>query len=166
MTRAKIVPLHQWRTVEEKEKWGPGPWLEEPDKVQWIDRRSGLDCLIVRNRLGAWCGYVGVPEGHPYHGLGYDGVEVEVHGGLTFAGACQVGAEDHGICHIPEPGRPDNVWWLGFDCAHFMDLVPGMVATAERHGLPRGSLTEGYYRDQRYVQREVTKLAQQLAKAA
>ena len=22
------------------------------------------------------------------------------------------------ICHIPGPGRPKDVWWFGFDCAH------------------------------------------------
>lgn len=44
-------------------KWGPGPWDGEPDKMQWTDPATGLDCLIVRNTLGALCGYVGVTPG-------------------------------------------------------------------------------------------------------
>lgn len=43
----------------------PGPWDAEPCKQQWVDAATGLDCLAVRNPGGAWCGYVGVPTGHP-----------------------------------------------------------------------------------------------------
>src|SRR5437868_4216905 len=35
---------------------GPGPWWDEPDKVQWIDPATDLDCLAVRGPFGAWCG--------------------------------------------------------------------------------------------------------------
>lgn len=51
--------------------WMPGPWDDEPDKLQWTDTVTGLPCLIVRNQAGALCGYVGVPTGHPLHGLHY-----------------------------------------------------------------------------------------------
>lgn len=37
-------------------------------------RATGLPCLIVRNRFGALCGYVGVAEGHPLFGLSYSEV--------------------------------------------------------------------------------------------
>jgi hypothetical protein len=57
----------------DKSKWGPGAWQDEPDKMQWPDEATGLPCLIVRNRLGALCGYVGVPETHAAYGLNYDG---------------------------------------------------------------------------------------------
>lgn len=63
----------------------PDPWDNEPDKVQWIDPATDLDCLAVRNPIGAWCGYVGVPNDHPYYGQPYDDIPVSVHGGLTFA---------------------------------------------------------------------------------
>lgn len=57
-----------WHSIpkETKESWGQGPWVSEPDKVQWLDEASGLPCLIVRGPMGALCGYVGVPEGHPF----------------------------------------------------------------------------------------------------
>src|SRR5215831_16238351 len=80
-----------WRTAAENEQWGPGPWDQEPDKCQWIDEATGLDCMALRNRMGAWCGYVGIPPEHPLHGLDYDDVgtwDFEVHGGLTFADRC------------------------------------------------------------------------------
>lgn len=57
-------------TTIDKSTWGPGPWQEEPDKIQYVDEATGLPCLIVRNgpTIGALCGYVGVLPGHPLHG--------------------------------------------------------------------------------------------------
>jgi hypothetical protein len=77
----------EYRTVD-KSEWPRGDWDHEPDKAQWIDEATGLDCLIVRNRSGALCGYVGVDASHPLHRQDYDKVDVEVHGGLTFADRC------------------------------------------------------------------------------
>lgn len=60
----------EYRTLD-KSKWGDGPWHREPDKMQWQDEATGLPCLIVRNHGGAWCGYVGVNDGHPLYATGY-----------------------------------------------------------------------------------------------
>jgi len=150
----------QWTHVDKKE-WGPGPWQDEPDKIQWVDTATDLDCVMVRNEvMGNWCGYVGVPPGHPLHGKSYEGVDVEVHGGLTFADGCDETAEEgHGICHIPDPGRPDDVWWLGFDCAHAWDTMPGFNARYREARIADGHDT---YRDQTYVTGQCAMLAQQL----
>lgn len=118
-----------------------------------------MPCIISRNPVGTWCGYVGVPPGHPWHGKAYDDVEVNIHGGLTYAQGCGV----H-ICHKPEPGEADDVWWLGFDCAHAGDLCPSMIAMRNIIGLP--ARIDGVYRDQAYVMRETEYLAQHALKAA
>lgn len=55
-----------------KESWGNGEWQDEPDKKQWIDKETGLPCLIVRNKGGALCGYVGLPSSHSLHGVEYN----------------------------------------------------------------------------------------------
>lgn len=120
---------HVYFGAVDRTGWDAGPWDDEPDKVQWIDEATDLDCLAVRNHHGSWCGYVGVPPGHPWHGQHYDELGADVHGGLTFADRCMEDMpEDQGVCHVPAPGRPADVWWLGFDCGHFMDLSPGMEA--------------------------------------
>jgi len=153
------MTVREW-THADKAKWGAGPWASEPDKVQWVDEASGLDCLIHRSPLGAWCGYVGVTEGHPSFGIEYDHVDADVHGGLTYSDFCQdTTDESHGICHVPEPGRPHRVWWLGFDCSHLGDFVPGM-AQYGRYRLPE---SDEVYRDRAYVESEVRSLASQLA---
>lgn len=112
---------------------------------------------------------MGVPAEHPAHGKDYNDVAVDVHGGLTFGNGCDESAEEgHGICHIPEPGRPDNVWWLGFDCAHYMDVCPAynvlrehyLAATMLSPSSPWGSPV---YRDVQYVTDQCASLARQLA---
>lgn len=139
--------------------WPSGPWDGEPDKVQWLDEATGLPCLAVRNRgYGNWCGYVGVAEGHPWHGKGYDACEPwpDVHGGLTYSDECQPSEdESQGVCHVPEPGEPAHVWWLGFDCGHSGDSAPGMLML----------LSYGTYKPLTYVSRECAKLAAQVLAA-
>lgn len=57
-------------------------------------------------------GYIGLPEGHPLYGKGYDDVPVEVNGGLTFG-------QEEEIDGI-------KYWVFGFDCCHVWD-------TPEKH---------------------------------
>lgn len=144
---------------------GEGPWNDEPDKAQWIDPATGLDCLIVRNRMGAWCGYVGVPPEHPLYGRRcndvHDAMDLDVHGGLTFAAPCAEGEDPGAVCHMAAPGRPEHVWWLGFDCAHAWDFVPGMFQFEHRMGFGLLGMDQTY-RDLTYVVDQVTALAGQL----
>jgi hypothetical protein len=149
----------------DKSAWGEGPWQSEPDRLEWKDEKTGLPCLIVRTGNGHLCGYVAVPPGHPLHGLGYDAcydkADINVHGGLTYAEACQ-----GKICHVPEPGEPDNVWWIGFDCAHSGDLSPGPRALLRQRGLPIASYEwNDQYRTVEYVKQECKKLASQVMNA-
>jgi len=181
---------------ETRATWGPGPWQEEPDRIEWRDEATKLPCLIVRQQSGVLCGYAAVLPGHPLHGVDYGArspalkeawerrkstpigtlaagpVAVlcamtaddeaprpefvfEVHGGLTYSGACQ----GH-VCHEPEPGESDAAWWFGFDCSHRDDLRP---SSAFKYG---GYGEDGVYRDVEYVRGEVTKLAAQLGALA
>lgn len=156
----------EW-TNTDKSAWGPGPWQSEPDKKQWTDQATGLPCLIKRNGSGALCGYVGVPEGHPWYLVDYNDPEPypEVHGGLTYADRCmEEGDEAETICHIPEPGEPDNVWWLGFDCAHWRDISPAFRNIYAEAGI---SQVHGEsYKDIAYVTAECASLAKQAAEVA
>ena len=140
-------------TTINRSGWSSGPWDDEPDKLQWTDQATQLPCLAVRHlQNGHWCGYVGVADEHPLYNKGYDEVaHIEVHGGLTFSDFCQPDEnEAESICHIPAPGEPERVWWLGFDCAH------------SRDGSPKWP--EGLYRTLQFVQTECESLAAQLSK--
>lgn len=182
-----------------REGWAAGPWDVEPDRLEWRDAATGMPCLIVRNHLGSLCGYVGVPPGHPFHGIDYAGCAlawacndakgerswdckhrpealVDVHGGLTYADRCNAPS---GICHVAKPDEPDDVWWLGFDCAHGGDVTPAMdamraalgkiklpglkVPTALTSGSPFDEVWKPTYKDVDYVKGECAQLAAQLA---
>lgn len=158
-------------TRREKKDWPPGPWHDEPDEKRWEDPSTGLQCVAMRNPCGAWCGYVGVRDGHPAYGLSYyksdyDLAEVangtaakmisvqsqvnaiRVHGGLTFSGL-----NEH---------RGKDRYWFGFDCSHAGDFGPA-YDDIERLGQPTGWGDVETYRTLDYVIEGCTDLARQLA---
>jgi hypothetical protein len=137
--------------VRDRSDWLKGEWDNEPDRVDFI--HAGFSCFIMRNTLGNWCGYVGVPKEHPHYEKSYNDVDVDVHGGLTYADKCM----GH-ICHIPAPGMPDDVWWLGFDTAHSGDSGPSKMMNRFDFG--------GTYKNMAYVTNETKKLAEQLKEQA
>jgi hypothetical protein len=161
-----LEQCHACRDYEiNRAKWGPGPWQDEPSRAEW--RHAGLPCIAHRGGGGAWCGYVGVPPGHPAHGKEYDDVEVDVHGGLTYAQAC-AGC----VCHVARPGESDALHWFGFDCCHAHDAAPaGFDAETRKSVAALGSITgsetalgTGYhYWTLAEVQSETNRLAEQLA---
>lgn len=99
------TPNDNLRRMIDASKTGKGSTTE------WIDDTGtpALRCEIVN--IGWWCGYVGVPPGHPLHGRHFrdcsKALHEAAHGGLTFSGLC---------------GKDDQTWWLGFDCMHWFDV--------------------------------------------
>src|SRR5258708_7611186 len=99
-----------------KSAWGPGPWQDEPDRLEWKHR--GLPCLMVRNMrvTGGWCGYVAVPSSHRLWEICFSSCPrwyrwlfkncqkgycnhtpesvLDTHGGITYSDHCQ-----GDICH-------------------------------------------------------------------
>lgn len=135
----------------DKSKWSPGPWHDEPDRVEF--EHAGLRCLMLRSYGGTWLGYAGVFPEHSWYGVGYmatPGDSVSVHGGLTFSG----------IGERFNSGYFTGRWVFGFDCNHYGDFSPG--------GENRGtcSLGTSTYCDAAFVRREVASLAEQLAAVA
>src|SRR5664279_3769847 len=65
----------------------------------------GIDCALACGGMGV-CGYTWLPAGTGLRRsadvLGYEGIPVDVHGGLTYG--------------------PDDAGWIGFDTGHAWDL--------------------------------------------
>jgi hypothetical protein len=157
-----LAAARRERTVD-KSDWGPGPWQDEPDLVQWTSEAPArFWCQVARNDRGALCGYVAVPPGHSAHGkdLGELG-GLRVHGSVTYAG----------------PGVA-GLWVLGFDCGHSRDVAPAEEAylratmpawMAENRARLRGDVDacmpafRTTYKALPYVRAEVESLARQLA---
>lgn len=142
--------------------------VARPNDVLATGSHLGFEWSIVHNTMGYRCGYVKVERGHPWFGKGYDDIEAEVHGGLTFAEADKP-------C---DKGGPDDGWWVGFDCAHGGDAPdPQLNQRGRRDEV--GSLCRlmsdmfhGYgeaggpiVRTQEYVEAECRSLCEQAAKA-
>lgn len=163
----------QRASFQERIGWPDGPWDDEPDRIDWTDDTTGVACLMLRNHHGVWCGYAACPPRHPWHGLEYGEIPGSAHEAahceLTYSGPCMDDERPmrERVCHIPQPGEPDDVWWLGFDCNHAYDRAPGMDAVLADIDIPLASYHDRQiYRDERYVASRVALLAQTIAAAA
>jgi hypothetical protein len=144
----------------DKSDWERGPWDSEPDKIQWQDETTGLACLVRRGPSGAWCGYVGIAP-HLRTLIpadGYGGYELHAHGVINYSALCD-GDEEHGICHVADPGEADPAFWIGFDCGHAGDIRPKWIPWNREHGF---SDLDNTYRDVAYAREQVTRLAAQI----
>ena len=121
----------------------------EPDKLTFTYK--GLPCVLLKHpSMRHWCGYVGVPKDHPLYDKDNDDelvMSLDAHGGITWTG---LGKKLSSLC------KP-KYWYIGFDCAHAGDYVPGVY---ERDGIKSGE--KNIYRDILYVKNECIKLAKQL----
>jgi hypothetical protein len=139
----------------DRSKWESGPWDKEPDRIEF--EHAELPCLMLRQTSGHWCGYVAVPPGHLLYGKDYDDVDVDVHGGLTYSEQKKPALDKIVPQDISLEGLPANVWWFGFDCAHYMDKTPHLPFF-----YTFDASLDGIYRDVKYVELEIKKLAEQL----
>jgi hypothetical protein len=110
---------------------------------------EGIAWAIVAGPIAAGNGYVQIPLNHPWHGLHYDDIDVEVHGGLTF--------------------NADG--WIGFDTAHAFDYWPEKelrrLGGTWRHSLGRfaSASDENRWTVKRLIA-ETKRLAEAVAEAA
>ncbi|WP_075510288.1 hypothetical protein [Mycobacterium ostraviense] len=123
------IPDGPWRAVEL-----PSPRMTLIDHgvehgIPWVTCRAPL--------YGAANGYVKIPAGHHWHGLDYDAINVDVHGGLTYADGD----------------------WIGFDTAHCGDIWPG----TPDYGGPK---SWDRYWDDEQVATETRSLARKVSAAA
>lgn len=93
----------------------------------------GFDWKVTHN-LGFRCGYVAIPEGHPWFGSDYTEIDAKVYGGLTYA------------------VFKDGEFWIGFDCAHAEDAPDPNLGESSFPGIVRSTL---------FVVKECEKLCEQ-----
>lgn len=143
---------HLW----DKSKFIKGLWTTEPDRVTF--EAHGLPVILRRHEShGHWCGYVGVPEGHPCYGIESeysDPIPHDVHGGCTYSRKCDENPET-GVCHLKKAGEPER-WWLGFDFNHLGDESPYSITEY-------GYCRSGSYRSIVYVEQQARNYAKVLS---
>lgn len=133
-----------------------GEWTNEKHRYEF--KHAGFNCLILRNSvMFVLCGYVGIPEGHPYYEKDYDKMDdINVHGGVTYSG------DSHMHIRLEEDvGR--ELWWVGFDCCHWKDLMPATFLSAISFLRDKDDNFSTIYRNVDWVKKEVESLAEQLS---
>ena len=90
--------------------------------VEILDRGTYKDYDYVILSLGTHpCGYVRVPEDHPYYEKNYDDCNIDCHGGLTYSESYLSVADDKSL----------DGWWIGWDYAHCDDYRGYMTCDCE-----------------------------------
>ena len=120
----------------------------------WITN-AGLRAVVImaKHKTGEErhrCGYVGLDPDHHLYKIKYEAQELplHVHGGVTYSG----GGDDYPV--------ESDLWWLGFDCAHWGDYSKPAKTLLNKHsGL---FLEEGIFRSLEYCIDECEALAKQL----
>lgn len=121
--------------------------VSHPDCVLSEGTQDGFKWATAHNGMGVRCGYVRIPEGHPWHG-GSERIDAEVHGGITFENA----------------DSDNETWWIGFDCLHAGDTPDPELPGSEFW--PESVFKFGTIRDQAYVESECRSLCEQAKEAA
>lgn len=104
-------------TLDEFEHMIAGALIEPPPHsfYEYAWQSNGLDCLVLAAEMGHRCGYVRLPNDHPWFGVADERIDAQIHGGLTFAG----------------DRLEDGGWWLGFDCGHAWDARDESIMSDE-----------------------------------
>lgn len=151
--------MNQIQTLEE--------WDVEPNIL--VGDSHGYIMVIQRSpQFKHLCGYVGVPIGHPANQGEDNYPDYNVHGGITWASEenpvqCLYLGGDEGESDVDKVAAiAEGVFWLGFDCCHGCDFVPGHLDF-----MPvRLMIGADKYRNLAYVQAECESLAKQLFESA
>ena len=120
---------------------------------QW--QYKGYKCYVFRvaeAHTEHHCGYAVLPPGHPDHGKPYDDIDVNVHGGLTYA---QPGDEH---AEYDYPGKPGS-YTIGFDCSHYRDATHPDGSFC---GMPQDDDLPNHYWTEEEVAAEVEQMVDQL----
>lgn len=162
-------------------------------KVLNVWEAHGLRCAVLGMDMGHRCGYVEVPESHPWHGLAYSDpvpapksldmeqtvedfqeghgvVAVLLAGSDGWADRLEAQVEVHGGLTFSGRGLAgvdEEGWWIGFDCAHLGDNKDPELMTGVYRDIAR-DLDDpgGRIWDQRSVEAETERLAEQVEEAA
>lgn len=101
--------------------------IKEKDKL-YAFLNSDVNKSLQSNgiKTGYANGYVAIPPSHPMHSTGYDDIDVDVWGGLTFDSSIKAIKETkwesiEGINFLDFDEIPEDYWVYGFDTCHWGD---------------------------------------------
>ena len=81
-------------------------------KVEKVEEYKGYKYVVIGTSMGHRCGYVGISTDNELYGVDYCNLQLNVHGSLTYS--------ENSESNYPIKTE-EKLWWIGFDCAHYMD---------------------------------------------
>lgn len=169
--------------------------MKQGARVERAWSAHGLECAALAHTAGHRCGYVRVPEGHPWFGLGYNdeapnpaplpddatvddyglGASIAVLSGTVtdFSKRIEGQVQVHGGVTFAASSVHDDLpegWWFGFDCAHSGDKKDPSLMDAD--ALVLHVECEAHYPDPGvirgldFVVAECERMAKQIAEAS
>lgn len=155
----------------------------------WISNH-GYRCVIIMHKMGHYCGYVGIPVSHPFHGEDYsakpkwiqglkdalmeapvgkrgiiDILTMGINGELRIGDLFDVHGSltfSGGMQMEPYPVPSKGLWWFGYDCGHAGDGKDLSVVDDSIRKIEEKYPTDGIFRDLDYCTTECESLAKQL----
>lgn len=141
------------------------PWVGEPNYAcGWY---NGRRWIIMRGPVGSYCGYVEFkPTQVEYKNnrylkdeamdVTYDNINIDCHGGLTFSGTRPFVEWNTEVS--PYQPTMEEIYCIGFDCAHYQDLTVIDFIEKELFHDPIKSI----YRSFEYVKEQCISICKQL----
>jgi len=80
-------------------------------KIEKQFNYKGFECVVLGVSAGHRCGYISVSEPSEYMLEDAYSLDFDVHGGITYGSS----SNEYPI------QSDEEIFWLGFDCAHYMD---------------------------------------------
>lgn len=136
-----------YSAIDKEKSFGLGKWVEEPDIViaEYKNYKYEIKriCVCITDPYskkfqmfgGHLCGYIYLPESNKYYDKQYDDIPITCHWGLTFSKMI------------------NNEWVIGFDCAHYGDVVPSIYKLMH---------TGEYYRNIEFCKEQCMNIIDQL----
>jgi hypothetical protein len=139
--------------------WGNGEWVEEPDSAVFNYKNYQCKCVRIMALEGIgeyfgghWCGYICIPKDHAWYGKERDGIDCNIHGGITYS------------------EEEEDGFWIGFDCAHAYDMSPSINMIMQKRNIPGEKVIISFlnptYKNLNYVIQECKKLVDQAIEAS
>lgn len=146
---------------------GDDPWNNEENKYSFYYK--GCLCLILRNHLGALCGYVGVNSTNVFYQT-EPPMDLIVYGNITYAGYGDT--EPIGSPWFQRPiadAEGKTLWWVGFTCSYSDDFCPALAENIKHRVAPDAPYlpasmggVAGEYKDIFFVINELVNLVDQI----
>ena len=144
--------------IELYKKSNSNPWDKEPFKREF--EYKDFPCIILKHPTQHHlCGYIGIYSTNGLSNMPIDDINefINIHGGFTHY-------DSGNNINLPITVNNKLIFWLGFDCAHYNDYVPGLEEFQQFYSYQMSIMNKENvtYKDGQFVENELKKAIDQI----